>query len=91
MKPEKTCCLSVAQGKIEELRSQSFDSLSGGSFSVSSPSGATGYIEISHDINADGENEEDIVQAKVTVDYEVKKESREVQISTYISREGIAK
>lgn len=77
--------------KIEELRGQDFNTLTSGTFVVSSIPKAIGTVEISHDIDGNGSNETDIVAAAAKVSYPIRGEQKDVVIRTYISKTGIGK
>lgn len=77
--------------RIEELRAQDFNTLANGTFTVSSIPKAIGTVEISHDIDADGSDESDIVLAVAKVSYPVRGELQDVVIRTYISKTGVGK
>ena len=81
----------AAQTKIEELRGANFDELKSGPFNVSSIPGATGIVQVLTDIDGDGTDETDIVKVNANVNYNIKSKVKSVELSTYISRTGIAK
>lgn len=80
----------AAYAKVEDLRHQDFINLASGSFAVSGISGANGQVTISGiDIDGDGYDESDIVQAKVDVNYPEKGGTKTMTINTLIAENGI--
>ena len=78
----------ILDSKIEELRSEPFSGIADSTFSVSELPGGTGTVTISN--NIEGQNQDGIVEADVTVSWNFKKQT-EVKASTYISNGGLKK
>jgi len=79
----------AAHGKTEDLRHQAFDSLASGSFTPGVP-GTTGQVTISGvDLDGDSIDEDDVVMAKVDVNYPEKGTTKTLTINTLISKNGI--
>lgn len=77
-------------GKLEDLRHQTFDSLTDGSFTVSNVDGATGQVTISQvDLNNDGVVENNILGAKVEVLYQEKGQNKSISLNTLITKNGV--
>lgn len=79
----------AAHAKVEDLRNQSFASITSGSFSVGNIAGASGTVQVSDDINGDGSPESDIVEVTVTVSYPDKGQAKSVVLRTFITDGGI--
>lgn len=80
----------AAYSKMEELRSQDFDTISDTAFVVTGIDGASGQIDISDiDLNGDGLAESDILAAKVEITYPEKGETRNITLNTLITRDGV--
>lgn|GEM_PF-2363682 len=81
----------AAHGKVEDLRRQSFVDLANESFTPA-VSGATGQVTISDvDLDGDGNNESDIVMAKVDINYPEKGTTKTLTVRTLITENGLIK
>jgi type II secretory pathway pseudopilin PulG len=79
----------AAHAKTEDLRHQSFASLTSGSFTPAVP-GTTGQVTISGvDLNGDSIEETDIVNAKIEVNYSEKGATKTLTINTLITKSGL--
>lgn len=79
----------AAHGKTEDLRHQNFDGLASGSFTPGVP-GATGQVTISGvDLDGDGSIDEDVVMARVDVNYPEKGATKTLTIRTLIAENGL--
>ncbi len=76
----------AAHKEIEGLRNTPFDSLSSGSFATPSVSKGSGQVTITNDINGDGTAEDNIVKAKVDVNFTEKNKTETVTLTTLIAK-----